>query len=153
MCSTLLTSQDSKSNNPFPSHINAECLQHLCKMNPDYAMTIRSEAVQKCCLPELTVKLTLDYHLGSGERQDLVEFVSGLLLGSDVRVRQWFAQFIKTGQKVCLSNYATLLLDEISLLLGGLCPAKQLCFHNILLGTVWFSNKHCTETVTRRIIM
>ena len=64
-------------------------------------MTIRSEAVQKCCLPELTVKLTLDCHLGSKERRDLVEFLTGLLLGSDIRVRKWFAHFIKSGQKVC----------------------------------------------------
>lgn len=70
-------------------------------MNPDYALTIRSEAVQKCVLPELTVKLTLDCHLPIGERQDLVEFLTGLLLGSDIHVRKWFAHFIKSGQKVC----------------------------------------------------
>lgn len=101
MCSALLTKQDSKSNNPFLSYVQTKALHHLCKMNPDYAMTIRSEAVKKCCLPELTVKLTLDCRLDNGERQDLVEFVSGLLLGSDIRVRKWFAHFIKNGQKVC----------------------------------------------------
>ncbi|XP_028396376.1 integrator complex subunit 2-like [Dendronephthya gigantea] len=99
VCSALLTKQDLKANNPFPSYIQTKALHHLCKMNPDYAMTIRSEAVKNCCLPELTVKLTLDCHLDSGERRDLVEFVSGLLLGSDIRVRKWFAHFIKNGQK------------------------------------------------------
>ena len=93
--------QGSKSDNPFSSSVQTESLQHLCKMNPDYAATIRSEAVQKCCLPELTVKLTLDCDPGSEERRDLVQFLSGLLLGSDVRVRKWFAHFIKSGQKVC----------------------------------------------------
>ncbi|CAB4005916.1 Integrator complex subunit 2 [Paramuricea clavata] len=99
VCSTLLMNQDTKSNNPFPSYVQTEALHHLCKMNPDYSMTIRSEAIQRCCLPELTVKLTLDCRLGSNERRDLVEFLSGLLLGSDIHVRKWFAHFIKSGQK------------------------------------------------------
>ena len=79
-------------------------------MNPNYAMTIRNETVQKCCLPELTVKLTLDCLLGSDQRRDLVEFLSGLLLGSDLHVRKWFAQFIKNGQKVCESPASCYLL-------------------------------------------
>ncbi len=33
---------------------------------------------------------------------DLVAFVSGLLLGNDITVRNWFAQFVRTGQKVRL---------------------------------------------------
>ena len=118
-------------------------------MNPDYAMTIRSEAIQKCCLPELTVKLTLDYHLGSGERRDLVEFVSGLLLGSDIRVRQWFAQFIKSGQKVRFLQYLTLKLVYEALLTNK----PTVYFNNISLGAPWLSFKRCTEAVTRGIVM
>ena len=108
--------QDTKSNNPFPSYVQTEALHHLCKMNPDYSMTIRSEAIQKCCLPELTVKLTLDCRLGSDERRDLVEFLSGLLLGSDIHVRKWFAHFIKSGQKVCFffyNFYQTVAIDPL----------------------------------------
>lgn len=99
VCSSLLTNQDSKHNSPFPCYVEAEALHHLCAMNPDYALSIRSEAVQKCCLPELTIKLTLDFHVSHTDRKDLVEFLSGLLLGSDLHVRKWFAHFIKSGQK------------------------------------------------------
>ena len=31
---------------------------------------------------------------------DLVAFLSGLLLGSDTKVRSWFAEFVRVGQKV-----------------------------------------------------
>ena len=31
---------------------------------------------------------------------DTVAFVSGMLLGNDISVRNWFAQFIRAGQKV-----------------------------------------------------
>ena len=31
---------------------------------------------------------------------DLVLFISGLLLGHDLNVRNWFATFVKNGQKV-----------------------------------------------------
>ena len=104
VCSSLLTIQDVKHSGPFPCSVRTEALRHLCTMNPDYALSIRSEAVQKCCLPELTIRLTLDFQVSHSGRRDLVEFLSGLLLGSDVHVRKWFAHFIKSGQKVsCLS--------------------------------------------------
>ena len=92
-----------KYNDPLPNQVKTDTLHHLCEMNPSYALSIRSEAVKKCCLPELTICLTLGFPVNystSANKKDLVEFVSGLLLGSDLQVRKWFAHFIKSGQKV-----------------------------------------------------
>ena len=33
-------------------------------------------------------------------QSDLLAFISGLLLGNDLNVRSWIAQYIKAGQKV-----------------------------------------------------
>ena len=61
-------------------------------------------------MPALAVLLSLDYaaytsrdtneksfHLG-----DVVPFISGLLLGSDMGIRTWFSLFIRNGQKVLI---------------------------------------------------
>lgn len=47
-------------------------------------------------MPALAILLSLD----AGGVGDMVAFVSGLLLGSDQAVRNWFAIFIRNGQKV-----------------------------------------------------
>ena len=59
--------------------------------------------VEYCRLPGLAVALTLDNAQESSSQEgisDLVAFTSGLLLGNDITVRNWFAQFVRTGQKV-----------------------------------------------------
>lgn len=58
-------------------------------------------------MPSLAVSLTLNFILkdmtyDDGRVSKLVTFVSGLLLGSNVRVRSWFASFVKTTQDVSL---------------------------------------------------
>ena len=59
-------------------------------------------------MPGLAVALSLQMssfprgglgHAGSGS-DDVVSFISSLLLGSDQAVRNWFAQFVKAAQKV-----------------------------------------------------
>ena len=62
--------------------------------------------VEHCRMPGLAVALTLHHaqQIQSEDAQtvgisDVVSFVSGLLLGSDVNNRTWFAQFIRHGQK------------------------------------------------------
>lgn len=47
-------------------------------------------------MPALAILLSLE----TGGAGDMVAFVSGLLLGSDQAVRNWFAIFIRNGQKV-----------------------------------------------------
>lgn len=57
-------------------------------------------------MPALAILLSLD----TGGEGDMVAFVSGLLLGSDQAVRNWFAIFIRNGQKVGINfNFNKLL--------------------------------------------
>ena len=62
--------------------------------------------VQHCTMPGLTVALTLNKLDQSEEESqneaanDLVGFISGLLLGNNSDVKNWFSQFIKCGQRV-----------------------------------------------------
>ena len=61
-------------------------------------------------MPGLAVSLTLKTLNQSEEggqsltrtesTDDLVAFTSGLLLGNNIEVKNWFAQFIKCGQRV-----------------------------------------------------
>ncbi|OQR68982.1 integrator complex subunit 2-like [Tropilaelaps mercedesae] len=74
----------------------ADCLGQLCRMNPSEALQVRARAVEMCRMPELCVLLTLEQ---PEEQSDLVAFVSGLLLGSDEKVRNWFATYVRTYQK------------------------------------------------------
>ena len=64
-------------------------------------------------MPGLAVALTLENknelsdmmqtgHVTHTGISDVVAFVSGLLLGNDINVRNWFAQFIRIGQKVVI---------------------------------------------------
>ena len=70
-----------------------------------------NDKVELCRMPALAVLLSLDY--AKNERQerkntptdmtqsgDVVPFISGLLLGSDLPIRNWFSLFIRNGQKV-----------------------------------------------------
>jgi integrator complex subunit 2 len=55
-------------------------------------------------MPALAITLSLDHAgrtLGADADGDMVAFVSGLLLGNDQQVRNWFAMFVRNGQKVC----------------------------------------------------
>jgi hypothetical protein len=55
-------------------------------------------------MPALAITLSLDHAgrtLGADAEGDMVAFVSGLLLGNDQQVRNWFAMFVRNGQKVC----------------------------------------------------
>ncbi|KAL8620230.1 hypothetical protein ACOMHN_064989 [Nucella lapillus] len=80
-------------------------LKMLAAMNPSDALTIRALCVEHCTMPGLAVALSLQVSAASGAvgRQtgsdDVVAFVSSLLLGSDANVRNWFGQFVKSAQK------------------------------------------------------
>lgn len=74
----------------------ADCLGQLCRMNPAEALQVRARAVELCRMPELCVVLTLEQ---PEQQSDLVAFVSGLLLGSDEKVRNWFATYVRNYQK------------------------------------------------------
>lgn len=58
--------------------------------------------VEECHLPGLGVALTLDYRPDTADDavSPLVSYVSGLLLGTNSKVRTWFSMFIRNGQQV-----------------------------------------------------
>lgn len=65
-------------------------------------------------MPALTITLTLDFpdhfHAGFGSNYsktggDIVPFVSGLLLGNDQAVRNWFSMFTRVRPKVSDLNF------------------------------------------------
>lgn len=65
-------------------------------------------------MPGLAVALTLEMYNDSllsdppgeegGRDTDVVGFVSGMLLGNDIGVKEWFSQYVKIGQKVNTST-------------------------------------------------
>lgn len=70
-----------------------------------------SYQVEKCKMPGLAVALTLEMNKEmpdcpeNNSKQaesdtDVVGFVSGMLLGNDTSVKEWFSHFVKIGQKV-----------------------------------------------------
>nr|XP_045727300.1 integrator complex subunit 2-like isoform X1 [Mirounga angustirostris] len=71
-------------------------------MNPSQALKVRGMVVEECHLPGLGVALTLDHTKNEATEDgvsDLVCFVSGLLLGTNAKVRTWFGTFIRNGQQ------------------------------------------------------
>lgn len=65
-------------------------------------------------MPGLAVALTLEMYNDSlmsdppgeegGSDTDVVGFVSGMLLGNDIGVKEWFSHYVKIGQKVNTST-------------------------------------------------
>lgn len=82
--------------------------------------------VEQCRMPGLAIYLTLDAgkanaggmggsSLCGGEGGDVVSYVTGLLLSPNQPQRSWFAQFVKSGQRV--SSDLQLFLQLIQTLL------------------------------------
>lgn len=69
-----------------------------------YCVSVNSvfPQVEECHLPGLGVALTLDYKPDTADEavSPLVSYVSGLLLGTNSKVRTWFSMFIRNGQQV-----------------------------------------------------
>lgn len=66
--------------------------------------------MEECHLPGLGVALTLDHTKNESSEDgvsDLVCFVSGLLLGTNGKVRTWFGTFIRNGQQVSAFDMRT----------------------------------------------
>ncbi|XP_059612357.1 integrator complex subunit 2 [Phlebotomus argentipes] len=73
--------------------LRLQVLTALCEMNPSQALSTRTLCVELSKMPSLMLKLSLR------DPQDLIAFVSGLLLGNDQNTRSWFAQFVRSSQK------------------------------------------------------
>ncbi|XP_055840595.1 integrator complex subunit 2 isoform X2 [Episyrphus balteatus] len=68
-------------------------LYALSEMNPKQALSTRAVCVDLMKVPSFMLRLSLKYP------QDLIAFISGMLLGNDQVVRSWFAGFVRSSQK------------------------------------------------------
>ncbi|KFB40539.1 AGAP003033-PA-like protein [Anopheles sinensis] len=73
--------------------VKLAALYELSEMNPSQALSMRTICVETVKMPSLMIKLSLK------DPQNLVAFVSGLLLGNDLNIRSSFALYIRTSQK------------------------------------------------------
>jgi len=81
--------------------MRTQALRQLCSMNPSYAVVMQAEAIRLCCLPGLAVALALDVENEPRcNKGNLTAFLTGLILSSNSKTRNWFAEFVKIGQKV-----------------------------------------------------
>lgn len=102
VCTNLIQRGEKQEEN-LSSSVRSNAISMLCKMNPSQALSIRSKCVELCRMPALAITLSLDHSNlgdpGADSNGDMVAFVSGLLLGNDQTIRNWFALFVRTGQK------------------------------------------------------
>ncbi|KAL7986931.1 hypothetical protein Chor_005850 [Crotalus horridus] len=99
----LIKNGERQDEESFGGRHRTDALRHLCKMNPSQALRVRGMVVEECHLPGLGVALTLDHTKNEFSQDgvsDLVCFVSGLLLGTNAKVRTWFGTFIRNGQQM-----------------------------------------------------
>lgn len=55
-------------------------------------------------MPALVISLSLET-FGRSSESDMVTFVTGLILGTDLSIRNWFGLFVRNGQKVYICIY------------------------------------------------
>ncbi|XP_030648609.1 integrator complex subunit 2 [Chanos chanos] len=101
VCRGLIKNGERQDEESVGGRRRTEALRQLCQMNPSQALNIRAMVVEECHLPGLGVALTLDYKPDSADEavSPLVSYVSGLLLGTNGKVRTWFGMFIRNGQQ------------------------------------------------------
>uniref|UniRef100_A0A672GUQ4 Integrator complex subunit 2 n=1 Tax=Salarias fasciatus TaxID=181472 RepID=A0A672GUQ4_SALFA len=101
VCRGLIKNGERQDEESVGGRRRTEALRQLCQMNPSQALNIRAMVVEECHLPGLGVALTLDYKPDTADDavSPLVSYVSGLLLGTNSKVRTWFSMFIRNGQQ------------------------------------------------------
>lgn len=101
VCRGLIKNGERQDEESVGGRRRTEALRQLCQMNPSQALNIRAMVVEECHLPGLGVALTLDYKPDIADEavSPLVSYVSGLLLGTNGKVRTWFSMFIRNGQQ------------------------------------------------------
>ncbi|CAG7720553.1 unnamed protein product [Allacma fusca] len=85
--------------------VRLEALKLLCKMNPRNSLLIRSRCVELCRMPALSILLSLDADV----ENNLIPFLSGVLLGNDQQVRNWFSYYVRNGQKRKIESTSSLM--------------------------------------------
>ncbi|XP_014808777.1 PREDICTED: integrator complex subunit 2 isoform X2 [Calidris pugnax] len=131
VCRGLIKNGERQDEESVGGRRRTEALRHLCKMNPSQALRVRGMVVEECHLPGLGVALTLDHTKNESSDDgvsDLVCFVSGLLLGTNAKVRTWFGTFIRNGQQRKRDNISSVLWQmrrQLLLELMGILPTVR----------------------------
>ncbi|GLH03424.1 Integrator complex subunit 2 [Gryllus bimaculatus] len=118
VCTSLISNAERQEEETAVGRVRMQALTLLCQMNPVQALAVRAKCVELCRMPALAIALSLEHSgqtVGADPEGDMVAFVSGLLLGSDQQVRNWFAMFVRNGQKRKGESQAALnlLRDEL----------------------------------------
>uniref|UniRef100_A0A671LB17 Integrator complex subunit 2-like n=1 Tax=Sinocyclocheilus anshuiensis TaxID=1608454 RepID=A0A671LB17_9TELE len=115
VCRELIKNGERQDEESVGGRRRTEALRQLCQMNPSQALNIRAMVVEECHLPGLGVALTLDYKPDMADEavSPLVSYVSGLLLGTNGKVRTWFSMFIRNGQQVRRNNKSSSVLWQM----------------------------------------
>ncbi|XP_053222629.1 integrator complex subunit 2 [Podarcis raffonei] len=131
VCRGLIKNGERQDEESFGGRRRTEALRQLCKMNPAQALRVRGMVVEECHLPGLGVGLTLDHTKNESSEDsvsDLVCFVSGLLLGTNAKVRTWFGTFIRNGQQRKRETVSSVLWQmrrQLLLELMGILPTVR----------------------------
>ncbi|XP_031822386.1 integrator complex subunit 2 isoform X2 [Sarcophilus harrisii] len=131
VCRGLIKNGERQDEESLGGRRRTDALRFLCKMNPSQALKVRGMVVEECHLPGLGVALTLDHTKNEASEDgvsDLVCFVSGLLLGTNARVRTWFGTFIRNGQQKKRETSSSVLWQmrrQLLLELMGILPTVR----------------------------
>lgn len=123
VCRSLIKNGERQDEESAGGRRRTEALRQLCKMNPSQALKVRGMVVEECHLPGLGVALTLDHtknEAGDDGVSNMVCYVSGLLLGTNAKVRTWFGTFIRNGQLRRRENSSSVLWQMRKQLLSEL---------------------------------
>ncbi|XP_033123286.1 integrator complex subunit 2-like isoform X2 [Anneissia japonica] len=102
VCKYLIMNGEKQDEDTLGGRRRCHALRMLANMNPKQALTIRSLTVEECKMAGLAVALSLDHgkEVTSGNGvNDVISFISGLLLSSNASVRNWFSIYIRNAQK------------------------------------------------------
>lgn len=131
VCRGLIKNGERQDEESLGGRRRTDALRFLCRMNPSQALKVRGMVVEECHLPGLGVALTLDHTKTEACEDgvsDLVCFVSGLLLGTNAKVRTWFGTFIRNGQQRRRENSGSVLWQmrrQLLLELMGILPTVR----------------------------
>ncbi|CAL8102119.1 unnamed protein product [Orchesella dallaii] len=96
ICYNLISNGDKCEEESEGGIVRLEALKLLCRLNPRMSLLIRSRCVEMCRMPALTMFLSLE---DNDVEKNLIPFCTGILLGNDQQVRNWFSAYIRNGQK------------------------------------------------------
>uniref|UniRef100_A0AAQ5Y4T5 Integrator complex subunit 2 n=1 Tax=Amphiprion ocellaris TaxID=80972 RepID=A0AAQ5Y4T5_AMPOC len=127
VCRGLIKNGERQDEESVGGRRRTEALRQLCQMNPSQALNIRAMVVEECHLPGLGVALTLDYKPDAADEavSPLVSYVSGLLLGTNSKVRTWFSMFIRNGQQRESSSVLWQMRRQLLLELVAILPRSR----------------------------